>query len=79
MDEKNSTIHSLPRQRTNVQRLRKNKQMKEGYKVNQTIGNGSFIEVYNWSNLNEVGHFRFYIMPKKHSSNLVGIWKIKNK
>jgi hypothetical protein len=27
MDEKNSTIHLLPRQRENVQRLRKNKQM----------------------------------------------------
>lgn len=51
--------------------------MRSGYKVNETIGNGSFIEVYNWSNLNEVGQFRFYIMPKKHSSNLVGIWKQK--
>jgi len=53
--------------------------MRSGYKINETIGNGSFIEVYNWSNLNEVGQFRFYIMPKKHSSNLVGIWKQKKK
>ena len=52
--------------------------MKEGYKVNPTIGSGLFIEVYNWTILNEVGHFRYNFKPKKHSSNLVGIWKIKN-
>lgn len=53
--------------------------MKEGYKVNPTIGNGSFIEVYNFIGLNQIAQYRFRIPIRKHDSNLVGIWKIKNK
>ena len=53
--------------------------MKEGYKVLPTLGKGLFIEVYNYVGLNEIGQYRFTIQPKKHSSNLVGIWKQKIK
>jgi hypothetical protein len=53
--------------------------MKEGYKVNPTIGNGLFIEVYNFIGLNEVGQYRFIIQPKEQSDSIVGIWKPKTK
>ena len=53
--------------------------MKEGYKINQTIGSGLFIEVYNWTSLNEVGHFRWYFKPKKLSINTIGMWKQKTR
>ena len=53
--------------------------MKEGYKINETIGSGLFIEVYNWCSLNEVSHFRWRFEPKKISLNRVGMWKQKIK
>jgi hypothetical protein len=51
--------------------------MKEGYIVYKTIGEGWFIEVYNYIGLNEIGQYRFRIPVKKHSKELVGIWKPK--
>ena len=53
--------------------------MKEGYKINRTIGRGQFIEVYNFIGLNEIGHYRFRSLQKIKSESLIGIWKIKNK
>lgn len=52
--------------------------MKEGYKVNDTIGSGKFIEVYNYIGLNEVGHYRFSReMRISRGSSIIGIWKPK--
>jgi hypothetical protein len=51
--------------------------MKEGYKVNSPVGNGWFIEVYNFIGLNQIGHYRFSIPVKKNEDSLVGIWKPK--
>lgn len=53
--------------------------MKEGYKVNKTIGSGKFIEVYNYISLNEVGHYRFSteIRVGRNNSSIIGIWKPK--
>jgi hypothetical protein len=51
--------------------------MKEGYKVLRTIGQGCFIEVYNFIGLNTVAQYRFTIPIIKHSKELVGIWKQK--
>jgi hypothetical protein len=51
--------------------------MKEGYKVNKTIGSGLFIKVYNFTSLNEVGHYRYSTENRGRSNYLVGIWKQK--
>lgn len=51
--------------------------MKEGYKINRTIGCGQFIEVYNFIGLNEIGHYRFRSLSRIKSQGLIGIWKPK--
>lgn len=51
--------------------------MKEGYKVNPTIGSGLFIEVYNYIGLNEIGQYRYTIPVKRHTKSMVGMWKLK--
>jgi len=53
--------------------------MKEGYKINETVGIGCFIEVYNWTALNEISHFRWLEEPShnKSLSDRVGMWKPK--
>ncbi len=54
--------------------------MKEGYKINETVGIGLFIEVYNWTSLNEISHFRWSEKPSHKQINAtdkVGMWKPK--
>jgi hypothetical protein len=54
--------------------------MKEGYKVLPTVGIGLFIEVYNWTSLNEISHFRWSEKPSHKQINTtdkVGMWKPK--
>lgn len=53
--------------------------MKQGYKINRTIGTGCFIEVYNFIGLNEIGHYMFNIPRIIKSESLIGVWKIKSK
>ncbi len=52
--------------------------MKEGYKVLKTIGGGLYIQVTNYTGLNEIGHYRYYSeYGVTDTPSAIGMWKPK--
>ena len=52
--------------------------MKEGYKVLAPLGKGLYIEVFNYKELNEIGHYRYSRQWSSGiSENKIGIWRPK--
>jgi hypothetical protein len=54
--------------------------MQEGYKVNEPVGSGLYIEICNFIGLNEIGHYRYstYSRFEFASPSVIGLWKPKS-